>query len=61
MTTKQNDASAKSGPKPANEVQSKQDENSSNKPIVTRHSQTGQQQGQHGGATQGPGKDKTSK
>ena len=26
--------------------------------IKSRHSQTGQQQGQHGGATQGPGKGK---
>ena len=27
--------------------------------IKTRHSQSGQQQGEHGGATQGPGKGKT--
>jgi hypothetical protein len=27
-------------------------------PLKTRHSQSGQQQAQHGGATQGPGKGK---
>lgn len=45
MTRKQNKPSGKDAPDPGTEGQNKQDEATSDKPIVTRHTQTGQQQG----------------
>ena len=59
MAAGQNKVAGKKGAQTTKtEVQTKETANSK-KPLVTRHSQTGQQQGQHGGATQGSGKGRT--
>ncbi len=52
MKTKKDDAFAKGG-SAAGQGKAGGD---SKQPIVSRHSQTGNQQAQHGGAAQGPGK-----
>ena len=52
MAKKQDDTTGKPAPKPRQTNPG----DDAKQPVVTRHSQTGQQQAQHGGAAQGPGK-----